>query len=66
MVRALGIFSMAGGFLLISPNLREGLSLGVLQGVGYLNTYSPYSYVGVGITVLGMLTLLARSLGAPR
>ena len=63
MIRALGIFGFAGGFLFLSPSLREYLGGAALQGMAYLNDYSPYSYAAAGIAVLGTLFLLAFSHG---
>ncbi|MBZ5582052.1 MAG: hypothetical protein LAQ30_07565 [Acidobacteriia bacterium] len=60
MIRTIGIFGFAGGFVLISPALREALQQAAMQSAAYLNAHSPYSYVGVVAAALGIMALLAR------
>ena len=66
MARALGIFGFTGGFLLISPNLRQAVLDGVSSSVGMLQQYSPYSYVGVVLAVFGGVSLFLMSGSKPR
>jgi hypothetical protein len=57
---------MAGGFLVISPPMREvALQAGLSVG-SCLEKYSPYSYVAVTVTILSVLILLARSVAVKR
>ena len=57
---------MAAGFLIISPGLRGTLLNAFAQAAEALDKYSPYSYAGVALTLLGGL-LAAFSKGtAPR
>ncbi len=66
MIRAIGIFGFAGLFAAISPDLRQMAADAALQGATYLNVYSPFSYVGLGVLVAGVMMLLAKSAVAPR
>ncbi len=63
MTRALGIFGFTGGFLVISPAMRQMVMDGVSGGLGMLQQYSPYSYIGVVLLVFGgvSLTLVSGS-----
>ncbi len=61
MIRAIGIFGFAGGFVLLSPALRDALGQAALQSTAYLNAHSPYSYIGVVAAAFGIMALLARS-----
>ena len=66
MIRTIGLIGMAGGFLVISPPMRDaalqaGLSMGAC-----LEKYSPYSYVALSATILSVLILLARSVAVKR
>ena len=50
-----GLVGMSGGFLLISPSLRESL-WGVLgRGQHVMETYQPFSYIAAA--VLGFILL---------
>lgn len=66
MTRALGIFGFTGGFLLISPAMRQMVTDGVSGGLGLLQQYSPYSYVGVVLVVFGGVSLTLVSGSSPR
>jgi len=57
---------MAGGFLAISPGLRQGALQSGLQMGSYLDSHSPYSYAVVAAAIVGTMILLARSAGAAR
>ena len=52
MLRALSLFGMAGGFLMISPSLRGDVLSGLGQATLQIAKYSPYSYIFMAI-VLG-------------
>ncbi|MGA3097702.1 MAG: hypothetical protein ABSF25_14715 [Bryobacteraceae bacterium] len=57
----IGIFGLAGGFVVISPGIRQaGLENG-LRVTAFLNSHSPYSYIGVTMAMVGAMILLARS-----
>jgi hypothetical protein len=63
MVRAIGFLSMGGGFLMISPNLRQSV-LGLIASFEHqLVLYSPYSYVGCVFSLL-LLLLISFQRGA--
>ncbi len=66
MLRTVGILAFAGGFVLISAELRQMAADGALQVAAYLNAHSPYSYVGTAAGVLGVMALLARGVSSPR
>jgi len=57
---------LAGGFLIISPALRETLLTGVAQAAAGLDKYSPYSYAGVACALLvGLMAAFSKG-SAPR
>jgi hypothetical protein len=66
MIRGISLTGMAGGFLLISPSLRQDLADAGTQSLAYLNAHSPFSYVAAAVAAIGMLALLVRSAEAPR
>ena len=66
MIRTVGLIAMAGGFLAISPGLRQGALQSGLQMGSYLDSHSPYSYAVVAAAIVGTMILLARSAGAAR
>ena len=57
MLRACSLFGMASGFLVISPGLRGTVMDGFALAAAELDKYSPYSYAGVAIALLGGLML---------
>jgi hypothetical protein len=61
MARFLGLFVFAAAFLFISPSLRGSAMDGLGALAAYTNDYSPYSYVVLGILVLGGITLTLRT-----
>jgi hypothetical protein len=66
MVRGISLLAMAGGFLMISPHLREDL-LGSYAHAGVtMDTYSPYSYVALGVVVAGALIVFLYKSSQPR
>jgi hypothetical protein len=66
MARALGLFGFTGGFLVISPQLRQALADGATSGLGLVQQYSPYSYVVVVLAVFGGVSLVLVSGSSPR
>ncbi len=57
MSRVLAWFAMAGGFLAISPKLRDNIMSCFAQANAGLEMYSPYSYIGVAVGVLALAVL---------
>ena len=47
-VSTCGLVGLGGGFLLISPQLRESLVDLAGRGQLVMSTYEPYSYIGLG------------------
>lgn len=64
MTRALAWFAMAGGFLAISPKLRDNIMAGFAQANAGLEMYSPYSYIGVAVGVLALAVLFFSKSGS--
>jgi hypothetical protein len=63
MVRAISIVGLGGGFVMVSPRLRLGLShLFELCG-NWMNLNSPYSYVAAAIGIFALLTLCMHRSG---
>ena len=57
MLRACSLLGMASGFLVISPGLRGTVMIGFTLAASGLEKYSPYSYAGVALALLGGLML---------
>jgi hypothetical protein len=57
---------MTSGFLIISPGLRGSLLNGFAQAAAELDKYSPYSYFGVALALLGGLMAAFYKASAPR
>jgi hypothetical protein len=66
MLRACSIVGLASGFLIISPALRESMLNGLAQVAAGLDKYSPYSYAGVALALLGGLMAAFSKGTAPR
>ena len=66
MLRVCSLLGLAGGFLIISPGLRETALGGLAQAAAGLEKYSPYSYAGVAIALLGGLIVTFSKGAAPR
>ena len=66
MLRAFSLLGMTGGFLIISPGLRETILTGFAQAAAGLDRYSPYSYIIVAIALLGGLMIAFARSSAPR
>ena len=66
MVRAFCLIGMMGGFLAISPPLRDSVLDTFSQAAIGLEDHSPYSYVGLGVAIfVGLLFYFSRG-SAPR
>lgn len=63
MARLISIFGMGGGFLMISPKLREGVSHGIDIFSRSMNDYSPFSYIAAAIGVFALFTLSMHKSG---
>jgi len=57
MVRLISIVGMGGGFLMISPKMREGLTQTLSVATDAMNQYSPYSYIGAALGIFALLTM---------
>jgi hypothetical protein len=57
MARLISFCGMTGGFLMISPKLREDVMIGFSAVSTTMNDYSPYSYIGAAIAIFALLTL---------
>jgi hypothetical protein len=66
MARALGIFGFTGGFLVISPALRQTLVEASSSGLAFIHNYSPYSYIGLVAVGMGAVALTLVSGSSPR
>ena len=66
MLRACSLLGMTSGFLIISPGLRGSLLNGFAQAAAELDKYSPYSYFGVALALLGGLMAAFYKASAPR
>jgi hypothetical protein len=66
MIRGLAMVGMGGGFLLISPALRENVGFGITAVTEFLNDYSPFSYIAATIGIVALLTLSLHNAGTKR
>ena len=66
MTRALGLFGFTGGFLVVSPGLRQSLIDAATTSLAFVHSHSPYSYVGLAIVAMGGVTLTLASGSSPR
>ena len=57
---------MTGGFLVISPKLRDSVFEGFSQAATGLEEHGPYSYVGLGVVVLLLLMFIVSKGSAVR
>jgi len=57
---------MGGGFLLISPNLRETLMGGLANGLRTMDQNSPWSWVGAGVVTIAFLMVYLYRAAQPR
>jgi hypothetical protein len=66
MFRALGTFGLGVIFLVISPALRDSL-MGDLNSLEHTaQVYSPFSYVIIGLGILGILMFCLHRASQPR
>jgi len=63
MVRGISIVGLGGGFLMVSPKLRMGVSHLIGVCGNSMNLYSPYSYVAAAIGIFALLTLFMHRSG---
>ena len=61
MLRLLGMFGFTGGFLMISPALRQTVLEWANAVALFAQQHSPYSYAGVAILVFGAMTITLLS-----
>ncbi|PWU02664.1 MAG: hypothetical protein C5B51_20395 [Terriglobia bacterium] len=61
MTRILGLFGFTGGFLIISPSLRQTVLDACYGAAAFAEQHSPYSYVGAVILVFGGVTMTLMS-----
>lgn len=56
-----GLFGLGGGFLIISPGLRQSLFDAADRGQLFLQAKQPYSYIALGVAlVLALGTYMYR------
>ena len=58
--------AMTGGFLVISPKLRDSLFGGYTQAGITMDANSPYSYIALGVAVVGALMIFLYKSSQPR
>lgn len=63
MARLISIVGMGGGFLMISPKLREGLGQVLDVSARGMNGYSPFSYIAAAVGIFALLTLSMHKAG---
>ena len=66
MTRALSLLAFGGGFLAISPNIRQSLAEGFEKGARGLDQNGPWSYVGVGVAIVLIFMFMMSRASAPR
>jgi hypothetical protein len=66
MFRAIGIFGLGILFLVISAELRATVMNGIDSVSKAIQVYSPFSYVGIGLAVLGGLMICLHKASQPR
>lgn len=66
MARVLGLFGFTGGFLIISPDLRQMVLDGFGSSLSFVQNHSPFSYVGIVVAVFGLVSLTLVSGSRPR
>lgn len=66
MARALGLCGFTGGFLIISPNLRQIVLDAFGRSVDFVQNHGPYSYLGIVVAVFGLVSLTLVSGSRPR
>lgn len=63
MARFISVLGLGGGFLMISPKLREGVGQVIGVVASSMNEYSPISYIGAAIGIFCLLTLSMHKAG---
>jgi hypothetical protein len=66
MTRALGLFGFTGGFLFLSPQLRQTLMDLAVSSLAFVHDHSPYSYLGIVVVAFGVVTVTLVSGSSPR
>ena len=66
MARALGMFGFTGGFLIISPQLRQTVMDAMASTAIFVQSHSPYSYAGIVLLAFGGVTVTLVSGSSPR
>ena len=66
MARVLGLFGFTGGFLIISPQLRQTLLDAAGSSLAFVQSHSPYSYVGIVLLAFGGITITLVTGSSPR
>jgi hypothetical protein len=66
MLRALSIFGLGGGFLIISPKLRFTVETSLDAGIDAMSVYAPWSYCGAVALALVMVAVTLFRGAQPR
>jgi hypothetical protein len=66
MVRAISLIAMTGCFLMMSPKLRDSIEGGYFQAGITMDQNSPYSYIALGIALVGGLMIYMFKASQPR
>ena len=66
MFRAISLMAMTAVFLLISPSLRNWILGGYRQAGVTMDNNSPFSYIGLALTLAGLLVLFLYKATQPR
>jgi hypothetical protein len=66
MTRFLALFGFGGGFLALSPNLREQALASVDRQIAMMHQYSPYSWVGLAVVGVVSAVIYMRRCSALR
>ncbi len=66
MARVLGLFGFTGGVLIISPQLRQTLMEAAGSSLSFVQSHSPYSYIGLVVLAFGGVTITLVTGSSPR
>ena len=61
-----GLVGLGGGFLMISPPLRQSLFDAADRGQLFIQAKQPYSYIGIGVVVVLALGTYMYRCSQPR